>query len=88
MFWMFAAPEHSQYSKSHNIASKSILEPRGSFACVFSMFRMLAPPEHSQYSNSYNIATESILELRGTLYHETEKTLTRLKEKWEKPRLP
>ena len=54
----------------------------------FSMFWMLAPPEHSQYSNSYNITPESILELRGTLYQETEKTLTPLKEKGEKPRLP
>ena len=54
----------------------------------FSMFWMLAPPEHSQYSNSYNIAPENILELRGASYKEAEETLTPLKEKRGKHRIP
>jgi hypothetical protein len=38
MFWTLAPPEHSQYSKSYNTASKVIPELRGTLDVIFCVF--------------------------------------------------
>ena len=65
MFWMVAPAEHSQYSKSYNIASNVILGLRGYLGYHFPCFGSPLPQSILSIQSPYNIAFKAILDIRG-----------------------